>query len=357
MEAQIDEIREIRPDSKIQDFLPENLQNSKLLQYINEHLSFKLSDFNSIYNNKEEESRDLLKKCNFLQISEDSATYIEEEINCIFICEETFLTNELLKEIRNIKNITFNRFYKKKDYKWVIVPEKQDRESFLNYIKDKKIKMFNLKKSSIVNSIIYSKDTYDLKDKRKNSDYNYNGNAYKWRKYSKNGYYKHKGSLNSNYYNYNYYKGQKGRDRFNSDLNNNTKTQYNNNYNNNNQNSKIVIEIGEIKYPLTINHKYTTSYLNEVYLKLKNDKFFETKPNYLVEENEIINNKPKNIEIISGQFSPMKNTKAQAFENGKIESENKFNPKIAIPKNNPLNQVQKIYNKFDAIHQNSIIFK
>lgn len=38
-------------------------------------------------------------------------------------------------------------------------------------------------------------------------------------------------------------------------------------------------------------------------------KFFDTKPNYLVEENEIINNKPKSIEIMQNTSSPNKSKK------------------------------------------------
>ena len=33
------------------------------------------------------------------------------------------------------------------------------------FLKEKNIKMFNLKKSSIINSIIYYKESYDLKDR------------------------------------------------------------------------------------------------------------------------------------------------------------------------------------------------
>ena len=365
MDGSIEEVKKINFDQQIQDFYPENLQNSKLLPYIDEHLLFKITDFNLVYHKTQQESLDLLKKCNFLKISEDSATFDEEQINCVFICEESLLNDELLKEIENLKDIHYNRLYKKNSYKWVFVPELKYRETFSNYLKEKNIKMFNLKKSSIINSIIYYKESYDLKDKRKISDYSNNSNN-KWRKYSKNGYAQNKGSHNSNYYNNNnyYHKGHKGRERFNSDGYNNNKNYNYYNYNPNEQNKKknqtqIEVEIGEIKYPLTINHKYTINYLNNVYQKLKSENFFDKKPNYLVEENEIINNKPKNIEVTNITSSQNGNLEknTQAFENDNKETENKTNLKIKIPKNNPLSQIKKAYNKFDAIPQNAILTK
>ena len=357
MDTQIEDIKENKIDYQIQDFTPENLQYSKLLPYIDEHLQFNITDFNLVYHKKEEESLNLLKKCNFLKITENAVIYDEDQINCIFICDESILSSYLLKEMKNLKNIKFNRFYKNNYYKWIFVPELECKEDFLAFIKEKNIKTFNLKKSSIINSIIYYKESYDLKDRRKNSDYSNKGNN-KWRKYSKNGYLPHKGSHNSNYYNNNYHKGYKGRERFNSDGNNNPKYNYYYNNNNNfNKTDQIEVEIGQIKYPLTINYKYTNSYLNDFYLKLKSKNFFEAKPNYLVEDNEIINNKAKNIEIIKATSSPNKTIKAQASENQNLEIENKSNLKIKIPKNNPLSQIKRAYNKFDAISQNTIISK
>ena len=264
MDMQIEEVKEIKTEN-LQDFAPENLQHSKLLPYINEHLLFKISDFNLVYHKTQEDSLNILKNCNFLKISEDTVSYDDEEINCVFICDESLLNNKLLKEVRYLKDVNYNRFYKKNNYKWVFVPEIKCKEIFLNFIREKNIKMFNLKKSSIINSIIYYKESYDLKDRRKNSDYSNNGGNNKWRKYSKTGYgIQHKNSYNSNYYSNNnnyYHKGYKGRERFNSDGYNNNKNYNYYNYNSNEQNknkkqTQIEVEIGEIKYPLTINHKY-----------------------------------------------------------------------------------------------------
>jgi hypothetical protein len=358
MDTQLEEVEEILLEHDILDFAPENFQHSKLLPYINEQLSFSISDFSFIYHKTEEEALYILKKCNFVKIFDDTAIYQEEEINCVFIFEESFLNGELLRQIRNLKDVVFNRFYKKNNYKWVFVPELDSKKTFLDYIKDKNIKSFNLRKSNLINNVIYYKESYDLKDKRKNSDYN-SSNYNKWKKYSKNGFLPHKGNHNSNYYNNNYHKDYKKRERFNSDGNNKNNNYYFNNYSNNNYNKKenIEVEIGEIKYPLIINYKYSLNYLNNMYIKLKSENFFDNKPNYLVEDNEIINNKPKNIEIISNTSSNNPNKINQKLKNRKEENENRNNLKMKIPKINPLSQMKKIYNKYDAIPQNSLIVK
>ena len=356
-----EEVFEIK-NSLLMDFYPENLQNSKLLSYITEQLSFNISDFSSIYHKTESESLNILKQCDFLHIRGNIVEYDEEEINNIFICDETLLNEYLLNQIRNIKNVTFSRFYKKPNYKWIFVPTKQSKENFMNFMKNKNIKMFNLKKSSIVNNINYLKESNGLKDKRKYSDISNNGNN-KWRKFSKN-YASHKGSYNSTYYNNNnYYKGHKGRERFNSDTNNYTKNNNNEYYYNNNINTpnkkkeKIEVEIGEIKYPLTINMKYTTNNIKDLYQKLKQENYFQTKPNYLVEDNEIISNEPKELEILKTlTTSSNKNRGTQAFKKNEIEESN--NNKIKIPKFNPLSQMKKNFNKFDAIPSgNEILVK
>ena len=294
-----EEVLEIKNDL-LMDFYPENLQKSKLLTYITEQLSFKISDFSTIYQKSETESIKILKKSGFLHIRENVLEYDEEEINNIFICDETLLNEYLLNQIRNIKNVTFSRFYKKPNYKWIFVPTKQSKENFMNFMKNKNIKMFNLKKSSIVNNINYLKESNGLKDRRKNSDFSSNGNN-KWRKFSKN-YGSHKGSYNSNYYNNNnYYKGHKGRERFNSDTNNYLKNNNNEYYYSNNINipnkkkekievyysnninkantkkEKIEVEIGEITYPMTINHKYSLNNIKDLYEKLKQENYFQKK--------------------------------------------------------------------------------
>jgi hypothetical protein len=84
-----EEVIEIK-NTTLMDFYPENLQNSKLLPYRTEQLSFKISDFSIIYHKQEVESFNLLKKCGFLNISEDIVEYNDEEINNIFILLEQY---------------------------------------------------------------------------------------------------------------------------------------------------------------------------------------------------------------------------------------------------------------------------
>ena len=349
-----EEVLDIK-NSSFMDLYPENLQNSKLIPYISEHLSFKISDFSKIYKKQKNESFNILNNVSFLNINADFAEYDEEEINNIFICDESLLDQNIIKEIRCLKDVKYERFYRKNENKkWVFVPSKESKQVFINFIKSKNIKMFNLKKSSIVNTINYNKEIFGLKDKRKNSDYNNNGN--KWRKFSKN-YLPHKGSHNSNYYNNYYYKGNKVRERFNSDGNSFIKSDNNSEYHYNNQNKKkekIEVEIGEIKYPLAINYKYSINDLKNTYQKLKQENYFEIKPTFLVEENEILNNQPKNLEVFQNiSTSSNENKKAQAFN--KDNSDDKNGGKFKIPKFNPLSRMKKPFNKFDSIPNNNEI--
>ena len=92
-------------------------------------------------------------------------------------------------------------------------------------------------------------------------------------------------------------------------------------------------------------------------MKLKSKNFFDKKPTFLVEENEIINDKPKDIDFINITYSPIKDPEAQAFESKKIGIENKINLKFKIPKNNPLSQIRKPFNKFDSFPQNTVVTK
>ena len=338
-----EEVLEIK-NALLFDFYPENLQNSKFLPYLTEHLSFKISDFSFIYRYQDIESLNLLKKCNFLNINEEIAEYDEKQINCIFICEENILDEDMIKALRYLKNVKYERFYRKNNYKWIFVPELESKENFVNFIKQDNIKMFNLKKSSIINNINYQKESFGLKDKRKNSDYSNNSNQ-KWRKYSKN-YIPHKNSIHNN----NYYKAYKGRERFNSDGYNYTK----NGSNYHNPIKKIEVELSEIKYPLTINYKYSIKNLKDIYQKLKKENSFNIKPSYLVEENEIISNRPKDIDIFNTSLNFIK--KAQASKNEDLGEDNER--KMKIPKYNPLCQMKKNFNKFDPIpHDNNILIK
>ena len=53
-----EEVLEIK-NALLMDFYPENLQNSKLLPYITEHLSFKISDFVSFFEDLKKTKKEL----------------------------------------------------------------------------------------------------------------------------------------------------------------------------------------------------------------------------------------------------------------------------------------------------------
>lgn len=367
------EVKEIK-NGNLEDFLPENLHHSQLLSCINENLEFTLDDFNSTYKKNTEETIQLLKECEFLKITYNLATYEESFINCIFICEDTLLNKDLLFELREHKDINYNRFYKKNNYKWVFVPELKCKEKFVKFIKEKEIQMQNLTKNSLINNVIYSKEYSVLKDKRKNSDYSSGGSnnssGYKWRKRSKNycnksGYklsdnsgFHHKNS--HNYYS-NKYKIPKGRERFNSDGYSNKYINDNYYIDKNSQNVQIEVEMDDIKYPLKIDYKYSNEDIINLYEKMRKDGSLEIKPTFLVEENELISSKPKEIELSSFTSSEKKVKNAQAINNSintssisVSNSSQSSGNKIKIPKNNPLSQMSKTFNKFDTVPQNFI---
>ena len=99
---------------------------------------------------------------------------------------------------------------------------------------------------------------------------------------------------------------------------------------------------------MTINYKYSINNIKDLYQKLKQDNYFQNKPDYLVENNEIISNEPKELEILKN-ISTSSNIKkeTQAFNRNELEGNNCN--KIKIPKFNPLSQMKKNFNKFDAI--------
>ena len=66
----------------------------------------------------------------------------------------------------------------------------------------------------------------------------------------------------------------------------------------NTKKEKIEVEIGEITYSMTINHKYSLNNIKDLYEKLKQENYFQTKPSFFIENNEIISNEPKELEIL-----------------------------------------------------------
>ena len=349
------EVKEIKNESAY-DFCPENLDHSKLLSYIAENLSFALSDFSIIYNKSIEETQKILSQCEFLEISQNYANYIEKYISCVFIVDESL--NSLINDFYKLENIEYQRFYKKNNGKWIIVPKLNCKEKFTNYINEKEIEIVNLQKSDLINAIIYYKESTDLKDKRKNSDYSSGsyGSSDKKRKY------KYSNNSNSSHYQYNKYyynnyknnnnsyKVYKGRERFNSDGYSGAKSKY---YKDNNT-TKIEVDLDEIKYPLKIDKKYTMNNLMEVYLKMKEKKYFEKIPQFLVEENEVLGQKPKKI-VIDCSFTSAEDTnKGQAINKINENSFNTSGSKVKIPKKNPLSQMKMPFNKFDSVSTNAV---
>ena len=246
-----------------------------------------------MYKKSKEDSIDLVKKSNFLQYNDSNeiVSYIESGINSIYIYEHSPEEN-ILQSILSIQkeNIKFNRYYKRRDGKWVFAIENNQKE-FEVKLNELKIKLYQLTKSSIINTIIYNKESSNLKAKRKGSDYSNNNN---WRKYSnhsgskKNSFdsYKSNNSYNSGYNNYNNnynknYRKKYKRERFNSEGNSNWgyKTF---NYGFRNQSEDIEIDISKIKYSLNITNKYQLETVIQVYNKMNEKKKFDNKPNFIV---------------------------------------------------------------------------
>jgi hypothetical protein len=309
-----------------------------------------------VYKKSKEDSIDLVKKSNFLQYNDSNeiVSYIESGINSIYIYEHSPEEN-ILQSILSIQkeNIKFNRYYKRRDGKWVFAIENNQKE-FEVKLNELKIKLYQLTKSSIINTIIYNKESSNLKAKRKGSDYSNNNN---WRKYSnhsgskKNSFdsYKSNNSYNSGYNNYNNnynknYRKKYKRERFNSEGNSNWgyKTF---NYGFRNQSEEIEIDISKIKYSLNITNKYQLETVIQVYNKMNEKKKFDNKPNFIVEE-EIIGDKPKEI-VIFKSLNEKKTFKKDGITNN---NQNFFGMKL--PKINPLCNMSKNYNKFDMIPQN-----
>ena len=311
-----------------------------------------------MYKKSKEDSIESIKKCNFLQYNESNeiVTYIENAINSIYIYENSPEEN-IIKLILSIQNekIKLNRYYKRRDGKWVFVIE-DNQKDFENKLNELKIKLYQLTKSSIINTIIYNKESSNLKAKRKGSDYSNNNN---WRKYSnqsgskKNSFdsYRSNNSYNSGYNNYNNnynknYRKKYKRERFNSEGNSNWGYKHYN-YGFRNQYEEIEIDISKIKYSLNINNKYQLETVLQVYNKMKEEKKFDTKPKFNVEE-EIIGDKPKEIVVFKSL-----NEKDNFKKEGRGNINNNQNALgMKLPKMNPLFNMSKNFNELDMIPQN-----
>ena len=308
-----------------------------------------------MYKKSKEDSIESIKKCNFLQYNESNeiVTYIENAINSIYIYENSPEENtiKLILSIQNEK-IKFNRYYKRGDGKWVFVIE-DNQKDFENKLNELKIKLYQLTKSSIINTIIYNKESTNLKAKRKGSDYSNNNNNNSWRKYSN-----HSGSKKNSFdsyrsngsYNKQNYRKKYKRERFNSEGNSNWGYK-SYNYGFRNQYEEIEIDISKIKYSLNINNKYQLETVIQVYNKMNEEKKFDTKPVFNVEE-EIIGNKPKEIVVFKtlNEKNYFGNNFKKEGSGNKINTQNSFGMKL--PKMNPLCNMSKNFNKFDMIPQN-----
>ena len=308
-----------------------------------------------MYKKSKEDSIDLIKQSNFLQYNESNeiVLYIESAINSVYIYENIAEDNIIFSilSIQN-ENIKFNRYYKRRDGKWVFAIETNQKD-FENKLNELKIKLYQLTKSSIINTIIYNKESTNLKAKRKGSDYSNNNNNNSWRKYSN-----HSGSKKNSFdsyrsngsYNKQNYRKKYRRERFNSEGNSNWGYK-SYNYGFRNQYEEIEIDISKIKYSLNINNKYQLETVIQVYNKMNEEKKFDTKPVFNVEE-EIIGNKPKEIVVFKtlNEKNYFGNNFKKEGSGNKINTQNSFGMKL--PKMNPLCNMSKNFNKFDMIPQN-----
>ncbi len=308
-----------------------------------------------MYKKSKEDSIDLIKQSNFLQYNESNeiVLYIESAINSVYIYENIAEDNIIFSilSIQN-ENIKFNRYYKRRDGKWVFAIETNQKD-FENKLNELKIKLYQLTKSSIINTIIYNKESTNLKAKRKGSDYSNNNNNNSWRKYSN-----HSGSKKNSFdsyrsngsYNKQNYRKKYKRERFNSEGNSNWGYK-SYNYGFRNQYEEIEIDISKIKYSLNINNKYQLETVVQVYNKMNEEKKFDTKPVFNFEE-EIIGNKPKEIVVFKSlnDKNYFGNNFKKEGSGNKSNNQNTFGMKL--PKMNPLCNMSKNFNKFDMIPQN-----
>ena len=308
-----------------------------------------------MYKKSKEDSIDLIKQSNFLQYNESNeiVLYIESAINSVYI-DENNADDNIIFSILSIQNenIKFNRYYKRRDGKWVFVIETNQKD-FENKLNELKIKLYQLTKSSIINTIIYNKESTNLKAKRKGSDYSNNNNNNSWRKYSN-----HSGSKKNSFdsyrsngsYNKQNYRKKYKRERFNSEGNSNWGYK-SYNYGFRNQYEEIEIDISKIKYSLNINNKYQLETVVQVYNKMNEEKKFDTKPVFNFEE-EIIGNKPKEIVVFKSlnEKNYFGNNFKKEGSGNKSNNQNSFGMKL--PKMNPLCNMSKNFNKFDMIPQN-----
>lgn len=347
-------------NDEIAGLYQENLEHSKLLSILAETLSFRLSDYCSLYKKTKDDAISCISKCSFLQLSNDkeTGTYNDQFI--------VYITNELNEDTINLlkKDFSFERLYQRKDKKTVLYLSNQNDNSKLEeQLNGLSIKADKYTKSSIISSIVYSKEALNLKPKHKNSDTGSvsgscsgtitgtgtgNSTSQPWRKfsgYSKNSFDSYKGSG---------YNKKYKRERFNSDGG----SKWSNNYYNFNtrpQGEEIEIDISKIKYSLHVKYKYPLESIQKLYQEMKNKNQLDTKPLFIKNE-EIVSDTLKTIvafnSIESGKgVDESKKSSGNAYENqSQAQSNDGFN--IKIPQTNPLSSMPRNFNKFDMVPQN-----
>lgn len=320
-----------------------------------------------------------LKKCDFLKVAENGETAVYEipEGFTVFsiLNFPAKMTKQEVEKAIELDNLSFSRLYKKSLY-WVLATN--DKETSICsqnslrelVIDDTKIK-YDMKNKGQVMKIIkelmdknsYQKEAKNLgiqkkpekkfDDKASNND----SEAFSWRKGSGDRFSSFNDVEKPIFKNKN--KNFK-RNRFNSD---NAPSRFQrNNQPKEKEVEEIEIDISNLKYSLNIKYKYSYQDMKQYLNKLKDQKFFEQAPKFLIEKNEeIISEKPKEIQVLDKLIEKFEKNETKKTETvtqpstnplSKFDAPVEQNSNVKIPKMNPLCSMPKMYNKFDMIPGN-----
>ena len=378
---------------------PESFDNSNICSLTNEQLSIKISDLleqkeiNKFVQDKDKLISLIKKYCEFFKLSEDNETVqyeLPDEMNAFSILNiPTKMNKEEVKNSLELINLNYNRLYKRGFY-WIISTTDKEtvicvQNSLRELIFDEmRVRYIHLNKNQIMKVMrdktdknsyqkeakylgINSKSNYSKNyyNKSKNSDAD--SDAFSWRKGS--GGTKSSFDYSEKPYKKNAYNKYK-RNRFNSDNNDKKKRYYNNNNNyynynykdynsnssNNSNNQEIEIDISNLKYSLSIKHKYSFKDIKNVYKNLEQKKEFSERPVFLDEEKvDIYRDKPKELVALDELIECNEKNKKTDSSNKKVEDDkNQINTNVKIPKMNPLSGMSKNFNKFDIVPGNGL---
>ena len=378
---------------------PESFDNSNICSLTNEQLSIKISDLleqkeiNKFVQDKDKLISLIKKYCEFFKLSEDNETVqyeLPDEMNAFSILNiPTKMNKEEVKNSLELINLNYNRLYKRGFY-WIISTTDKEtvicvQNSLRELIFDEmRVRYIHLNKGQIMKVMrdktdknsyqkeakylgINSRNNYSKNyyNKSKNSDTD--SDAFSWRKGS--GGTKSSFDYSEKPYKKNVYNKYK-RNRFNSDNNEKKKRYYNNNnyynynykdYNSNNSsnsnnNQEIEIDISNLKYSLSIKHKYSFKGIKNVYKNLEQKKEFSERPVFLDEEKvDIYRDKPKELVALDELIECNEKNKKTDSSNKKVEDDkNQINTNVKIPKMNPLSGMSKNFNKFDIVPGNGL---